>query len=158
MNSDLPNSETPAEVVAVCVSGGGVPKTLVSAAEVSTNGLADDGHDHKKHNRPDRAVSIQDLELLKELQADGYPVGPGIMGENLTVRGLHVQRLAPGDRICFADGPVLELSEPRKPCFVLDKIHPALKDAVVGRCGFLASVVQTGRLFAGQRISVVAKG
>ena len=82
---------------------------------------------------------------------------PGIMGENLTARGLNVQQLAPGDRLCFQDGPVLELTEPRKPCFVLDAIHPALQQAVVGRCGFLARVERVGRLHSGQRITVEAR-
>ena len=76
------------------------------------------------------------------------------MGENLTVRGLHVQQMTPGDRLSFEDGPVLELTEPRRPCYVLDSIHPTVQQAAVGRCGFLASVVIPGRFFPGQRIAV----
>lgn len=144
-----------AEVVAVCISGGGVPKLPVERAEVCHEGLLGDGHDHEKHRRPHRAVSIQDLELLDELRAEGFPVGPGVMGENLTVRGLNVQALSPGDRLCLEDGPTLELSEPRKPCFVLDKIDPKLQSAVVGRCGYLARVLVPGRLVPGQRIAVI---
>ncbi len=143
-----------AEVVAVCVSSGGVPKHPVAAADVLQCGLDGDGHSHKKHRRAHRAVSIQDMELLEDLMAEGYPVEPGVIGENVTVRGLNIQQLEPGDRLRFEDGPVLELTEPRKPCYVLNKIHPSIKDAVVGRCGFLASVVRTGRLFPAQRITV----
>jgi MOSC domain-containing protein YiiM len=44
------------------------------------------------------------------------------------------------------------LVEPRKPCFVLDAVDPTLKDAVVGRCGFLARVVQTGTIEPGQQV------
>ena len=90
------SAEVPAEVVAVCVSRGGVPKQPVAGADTTIDGLVGDCHDHKKHCRPDRAVSIQDLELLDELKDEGFRVGPGIMGENLTVRGLGVQRLAVG--------------------------------------------------------------
>jgi MOSC domain-containing protein YiiM len=150
--------ETPREVVAVCISSGGVPKRRVTSAQVTGDGLVGDGHAHQKHCRPHRAVSIQDLELLDELRAEGYPVGPGIMGENVTVRGLNVQQLAPGDRLRFENGPTVELTEPRKPCFVLDAIDPALQVAVVGRCGFLGSVVRTGRLFPGQHIVVEVDG
>jgi MOSC domain-containing protein YiiM len=98
-----------------------------------------------------------DLEMLRALQAEGYPVGPGIIGENLTVSCVHVQRMSPGDRLCFDGGPVLELTEARKPCFVLDKIHPALKEAVVGRCGYLARVASSGHVFPGQRVAVVGE-
>jgi len=141
-------------VVAVCISAGGIPKRPVDAAEVSASGLLGDGHDHAKHWHPDRAVSIQDFELVEQVAAEGYPVGPGIMGENITVRGSNVQGLAPGFRLRFDGGPVLELTAIRKPCYVLDAIHPDLKDVVLGRCGFLCRVVTTGTLRVGQRLVV----
>lgn len=144
-----------AEVIAVCVSTGGVPKLPVESAEVGVDGLAGDGHDHPKHGGPRRAVLIQDIELLEDLKSEGYDVGPGIIGENITARGLDVQNMSPGDRLIFSDGgPVLELTEVRRPCFVLDKIHPTIKEAAVGRCGFLAKVAKTGSLKPGQKISV----
>ncbi|TWT41684.1 6-N-hydroxylaminopurine resistance protein [Phycisphaerae bacterium RAS1] len=143
-----------AEVVAVCTSTGGVPKHPVDWAEVRADGLVGDGHDHEKHRRPHRAVCIQDVELLEELRAEGFAVAPGVIGENLTVRGLHVQKAAPGDRLQFDGGPLLELSEPRKPCYVLDKIDARLQAAVAGRCGYLARVIEPGRLYAGQQISL----
>ena len=147
-------AESAAEVVAVCISPGSVPKLPVEAAETTVDGLVGDGHEHQKHCRPHRAVSIQDIELLDDLRDEGFQLEPGTAGENLTVRGLNVQQRAAGDRLRFQDGPVLELTEPRRPCFVLDKVHPTLKEAIVGRCGFLARVVENGRFFPGQRIVV----
>ena len=99
------------------------------------------------------AVCIQDIELLETLKRDGYPVGPGAIGENLTVRGLNVQQLTPGTQLAFENGPLLELTELRRPCFVLDKIHPDLKTVVVNKCGYLAKVLHPGEFFAGQRIT-----
>lgn len=148
------NVEGGGVTVAICISSGGVPKQPVEQAELTPDGLAGDGHDHEKHCRPDRAVSIQDFELIEQLAAEGYTVGPGIMGENITVRGVDVQGLTPGDRLRFESGPVLELASVRKPCYVLDAIHPDLKNAVVGRCGFLCRVVETGVLTPGQRVTV----
>lgn len=155
-----PGASLEAAVVAVCVSTGGVPKRPVDRAELTPDGLVGDGRDHEKHRRTDRAVSIQDLELLDQLVAEGYPVAPGIMGENLTVRGLQVQELSVGDRLHFQNGPVLELASVRKPCYVLDVIHAKLKEVVVGRCGFLCRVVQTGTFWPGQQVTVqrLAKG
>ncbi|MBI5762510.1 MAG: MOSC domain-containing protein [Planctomycetes bacterium] len=118
-------------------------------------GLVGDGHEHEKHVRPHRAVLIQDVEKLEELTGEGYALAPGILGENLTVRGLGVQRLSPGTRIRFEDGPLVELSEPRRPCYVLDQIDPRLQSAVAGRCGYLARVVEPGRVFVGQGIEVI---
>ena len=145
-------------VVAVCISAGGVPKLPVSAAQVAHDGLIGDGRGHEKHRKLERAVSVQDLELVEQLAAEGYPVGPGIMGENITVRGMNVQGLGAGDQLYFDGGVVLELDTVRKPCYVLDVIHPELKDVVVGRCGFLCRVIRTGTVTAGQRVMVRRAG
>ena len=51
-------------------------------------------------------------------------------------------------------GVVIELVEPRKPCFVLDTISPQLKTDIVGRCGYLARVITQGNLCAGESISI----
>ena len=146
-----------AEVVAVCISRGGIPKTAVPEAEVTAAGLVGDGHEHEKHNRPHRAVLIQDLELLEELARQGFPVAPGTLGENLTVRGLGVQQLGVGTRLQFHAGPTLELTEPRKPCFVLDAVHSEMQKAVAGHGGMLARVIKPGRVQPGQRITVERK-
>lgn len=143
-----------AHVVAVCVSDGGVPKYAINEAEVSLEGLVGDTQGHEKHRQPHRAVSIQDVELLDELRAEGFPAAPGVIGENLTVRGLHVQGRAAGDMLYLENGPVLELTELRKPCYVLDRIHPAIQQALIGRCGFMARVIHGGRVFAGQHITL----
>jgi MOSC domain-containing protein YiiM len=141
-----------AEVVAVCISTGGVPKLPVAEAQVVADGLVGDGHNHEKHRRPHRAVTIQDIEILELLKAEGYPVGPGVLGENFTVRGLNVQQRCPGEVLCFENGPIIELTEVRRPCYVLDAIHPALQEAARHRCGYLGRVLREGRVFPGQRI------
>jgi MOSC domain-containing protein YiiM len=142
-------------IVAVCVSPGGVPKKPVQRARVDATGIAGDGRAHAKHDKPGRAVSLLDEEVLSQLCAEGYRLVNGSMGENLTVRGLRVQELSPGTRLETAGGVVLELSEPRKPCFVLDAIDPRLKDAVINRCGYMARVVSPGEICAGERLQVV---
>jgi MOSC domain-containing protein YiiM len=143
-------------IIAVCISPGGIPKLPQPLARVTIAGLEGDGRAHAKHAKPDRAVSLLDEEILDQLRAEGFPVYPGAMGENLTVRGLHVQQLSPGTRLELSGGVILELTEMRKPCFVLDAIDPTLKDKVVGRCGFLARVLQEGYVRPGDTIRVVA--
>jgi MOSC domain-containing protein YiiM len=141
-------------VLAVSVSPGGIPKTPVPSGEVRETGIVGDAQEHEKHRKIARAISIQDEELLDELKGEGYPVTWGAMGENLTVRGLHVQRLSPGTRLVFSGGLELELTEVRRPCFVLDAIDPKLKEDVIGRCGFLARVVRPATVRPGETIDV----
>jgi MOSC domain-containing protein YiiM len=143
-----------ARVVAICVSAGGIPKRPLAVGQVTLDGLIGDGRHHTKHIRRDRAISLFDLELLTDLVREGYPLGPGAAGENLTVEGLHVQQLLPGTRLQIGN-VVLELQQPRKPCYVLDAIDPGLKDAIVGRCGYMASVVQEGEIRPGMAIKVL---
>lgn len=145
-------------ILAVCISPGGVPKLPVQRARATVDGLEGDGRDHAKHAKPSRAISLMDHELLDDLRAEGYALEPGTIGENLTVRGLNVQGLAVGDVLELSGGVVLELTEMRKPCFVLDAIDPRLKDDVVGRCGFMAKVVREGDIGPGETIRVVDHG
>ena len=131
------------QVVAVCLSSGGIPKTPVPIARLEEAGFDGDRHFHEKHSRPDRAVSILDAEVLEQLIREGFVLCPGAMGENLTVKGLDVQSLAVGSILSIGDA-VLRLEQPRKPCYVLDAIDPRLKEVVVGRCGYMASVLRGG--------------
>ena len=137
-----------ARLVAVCTSGGGVPKRPLPAAHVTEQGIDGDLHAHAKHLRPDRALSILDLEVMRDLVIEGFLLQPGTAGENLTVSGLGVQLLPPGTLLEIGE-VVLRLEAPRKPCYVLDAIDPRLKEAIVGRCGYMASVVRGGTLRPG---------
>ncbi len=146
---------TPARLLAINISPGGIPKLPVAQVRVTVTGLEGDGRDHAKHISPERAVTLHDEEILQQLRAEGYAATPGALGENLTVSGLHVQELIPGTRLRVAGGVELELTEARKPCFVLDAIHPDLKEAVRGRCGFLARVITEGTIQTGAEIVVI---
>lgn len=139
-------------VVAVCTSPGGIPKRPLDECNIGPDGLAGDAHDHIKHVKPERAVCLQDIEVLDQLRAEGYALEPGDTGENLVLSGMRVGDCAPGDRLCFSSGVVLELVAPRKPCFVLDAIDPRLKEDIAGRCGFMARVIAGGTVRPGDAV------
>ena len=142
------------QVVAVCVSGGGIPKYLQNSVLVSFIGLKNDGHNHAKHNNPLQAVCLQDEENLEQLRQEGFPLYYGTVGENLTVRNLYVQKLSVGTILEFEEGVILELTKERKPCYVLDAIDPLLKEKILGRCGFYAKVLREGLIKTGETIQV----
>lgn len=145
-----------ARVVSINISPGGIPKLPHEAVKVGVNGLEFDGHHHTKHNTPLQAISIIDEEDLENLKREGFDVFPGATGENITAHGLSVDDLQVGDRLRFAGGVELELTKKRKPCYVLDSIHPELKQTIVDRCGYLAKVMQAGEIRVGEAISVVS--
>lgn len=142
-----------AKLVAINLSPGGIPKLPAPQAEVSLSGLVGDGQAHAKHQKPDRSVSLLDEEILDDLRREGFAVGPGVLGENLTFRALNAQKLEAGTYLRFAGGVVIELTELRTPCFVLDAVDPRLKTATAGRIGWLARVVSPGLLVEGESVT-----
>src|SRR3989442_14007152 len=84
-------------VVQINVSRGGVPKTAVESARVSVLGLQGDAHrDTEHHGGPERAVCMYAMEAIEALRAEGHPIVPGAIGENLTVHGLDWPAGVPG--------------------------------------------------------------
>ncbi len=128
-------STTPQPVViAVCDSPGGIPKHPREEVEITIDGIQGDEHEHDKHVRPARALSLFDEEIMLQLCSEGYDLIPGAIGENITLRGVDVQGMEPGTILELGE-VTLRLEEPRRPCFVLDSIDPKLKTDIVGRCG-----------------------
>ena len=123
-----------------------LPQTQISLVE-------DFGVDGDRHaGSRTRQVSLMEQEVLDALAAEEMPVGPGILGENLTVRGLRFSQLRPGDRLRAGPDAVLEVSEPRTPCKTLTPVDPRLPDAIQGRAGLLCRVIRGGILHPGDRI------
>lgn len=98
------------KLLSVNISPGGIPKLAQERCQVGEAGLAGDGQAHAKHTKPTRAVSLLDEEILAQLRAEGYPVAPGILGENLTTSGLH-GKVAVGDRLRFSGGVEIRISD-----------------------------------------------
>jgi MOSC domain-containing protein YiiM len=103
-------------VVQVSASGGGVPKSALSQAEVTWRGLTGDRQDDRRHHgRPWQAVCLWSAEVVEGLQAEGHPIGFGSAGENLTLRGLDWGALSPGLRL-RAGSTLLQLTSYAIPC------------------------------------------
>ena len=149
--------ENLAQLISINISKGGIPKLPMESVYVSVNGLEGDGHNHDKHAHPLQAVCLQDIEKLEELRQEGYPLYAGAIGENLLVCDLNVNHLPLETILEFAGGIVLEISKIRNPCYVLDSIHPKLKQDIKGRCGCYAKVIREGMLKKGETIYVSQK-
>ena len=93
-------------VVQLNVSDGGVPKRPVDSVEVDERGLAGDRQAARRHHgRPWQALSLWSTEVIDAFAADGHPIGYGLCGENVTVRGLPWADVRCGVRLAI--GPVL---------------------------------------------------
>jgi MOSC domain-containing protein YiiM/GNAT superfamily N-acetyltransferase len=104
-------------VLQVSVSPGGVPKQPVERAWVGEYGLEGDRQRHDTvHGGPHRAVALLGIEAIERVQADGHPIYPGSVGENLTTTGIELAGLPVGTRLAIGERLVLELSGPANPC------------------------------------------
>ena len=73
-------NQSPAVVVSVNISPGGIPKRPIKVGEVTIDGLVGDGHDHEKHRTPIQTIcllGLEDLEALREDRFDRNPVANG---------------------------------------------------------------------------------
>ncbi|WP_031497524.1 MOSC domain-containing protein [Bryobacter aggregatus] len=144
------------------ISRGGLPKRPLPQAQLTPLGLEGDDWAHPQvHGGPNQALLLIGQEVLDELNALGYTLFPGALGENLTTTGLDYQQLALGQRFRLGAQGLIELTKLRKPCRTLDlynqpgleKIQKLLTQK--GRGGWYARVQKGGLLFPGDRISLV---
>jgi len=82
-----------------------------------------------------RQVHLMHSELHDELNARGFRVGPGDMGENVTTRGVDLLGLPVGARLGLGPDAVVEITGLRNPCKQLDDFQPGLMKAVLDRDG-----------------------
>jgi MOSC domain-containing protein YiiM len=103
-------------VFSINISRGGVPKRPAASAWIAVDGVEGDGHRNRQlHGGADRAVSLYSLELIQALQAEGHPLEPGSLAENLTLAGIDWSLMVPGAQVEV--GPVLlELTSYVHPC------------------------------------------
>jgi MOSC domain-containing protein YiiM/GNAT superfamily N-acetyltransferase len=150
-------------VLQVNVSPGGVPKLPVERAWVGRLGLDGDAHHHATvHGGPHRAVALLGIEAIQRVQADGHPIEPGSVGENLTTSGIELARLPVGTRLAVGSQLVLELSAPANPC---DVIKGSFREGKSGRISILthpddsrmyARVLADGEVRPGDAIRVLS--
>jgi MOSC domain-containing protein YiiM len=87
------------------------------------------------------------------------PMPHGMVGENLTIQGLHETKLWIGDRLRLP-GCLLAVSEPRYPCFKFNAAMGFKQAAGMmvqsGFCGSYLLVLEPGSVTAGDAIELIA--
>src|SRR3954454_24223714 len=73
-----------------------------------------------------RQVHLMHAELFDELDAAGFSVTAGQLGENVTTSGVDLLALPTGTRLHLGPVAVVEVTGLRNPCVQLDGIQPGL--------------------------------
>lgn len=145
----------------------GLPKREVPELLVDEEGAAGDFNRYRTRELPgdrEQAVLVITREMLDRLRAEGWPVGPGDLGENLTLAGVAESALVPGVRL--RSGSVeLEITKACDPCtevytlpYIGGERGPAFVRALVGRRGWYARVLAPGVLHRHGAVEVVPPG
>ena len=140
----------------------GMPKLPVDSCKIMLQGLEGDFNKYrseKKQNDPDNAVLIMPLEMILILNAEGWPIRPGHVGENLTTEGIHYDSFAVGNKYRVGEA-ILQISNPCTPCrnlhilpYVGEEKAPLFIKTLINRRGWYARVLQEGLVKKGDTIS-----
>jgi len=110
-----------------------------------------------------RQVHLIHEELHDVLRASGFRVAPGVMGENITTRGIDLLALPRGARLHIGEVAVVAVTGLRDPCRQLNDFQSGLMAAVLDRdaqgnlirkAGVMGIVLATGEVRAGDPIRV----
>jgi len=110
-----------------------------------------------------RQVHLIHSELLDELAAKGFRVGPGVMGENITTRGIDLLALSRGTLLSIGPNAMVEVTGLRNPCKQLDDYQDGLLKAVldktpsgelIRKAGIMGIVVEGGCIKPGDTIDL----
>jgi len=163
------------KVVAVCCNPEpGLPKPVVDSVHLIENwGVEGDFHAgslvrhrylaKKDPNRPNlRQALLVDAAVFAELAQQDIYIGPGMMGENITIEGIDVMQLVEGTHLAIGSA-IVEVIERRNPCLQLNGIDPRLLKAVVKKmpektifkAGMMTRILQSGWVRAGDLVEVL---
>jgi MOSC domain-containing protein YiiM len=144
--------------------------TLLAGLGVEGDGHAGTTVQHRSRVARDpsqpnlRQVHLLHRELLEELDAKGFAVGPGQIGENILTRGVDLLGLPADSVLCIGDAARVQVTGLRNPCVQLDRFMPGLMAATLDRdatgglirkAGIMAVVLQGGVVRPGDPIEVV---
>ena len=102
-------------------------------------------------------------ELFPELADQGFTVGPGDLGENITTQGLDLITLPLGTRLHLGTSAVVEITGLRSPCSLINRFQAGLMRAcitrdsdgtVIRRAGIMGVVLVGGEISGGDTLRV----
>jgi MOSC domain-containing protein YiiM len=142
----------------------GIPKAVVPEVVVTRHGVSGDFNRYREEDKggtDDQALLLLPLETLEQLNREGWPVRPGDLGENVTIRGLPYDALAPTRRVRIG-AVVAETSKACTPCHYLHSLPyvgeakgPQFVRTLIDRRGWFARVLTPGTIRPGDRVELL---
>jgi MOSC domain-containing protein YiiM len=114
-----------------------------------------------------RQVHLIEGEVLDELNAHGFELTPGAIGENILTKGIDLHGLPRGARLLIGEQAVIVIQGLRHPCRQLNTYRNGLMDAVlfrdekgqlVRRAGLMGTVLVGGEISPADKIWLELRG
>ena len=144
----------------------GIFKSAVDGPRhLGTTGLeGDEQADLRYHGGPEKALHQYPAEhyalLAQEWPQCASLLGPGVLGENISTRGMTEHDVCIGDVFGMGEARI-QLSQPRSPCWKIDrrlKVDGASRFVeAAGVTGWYYRVLDEGRLCAGDEIVLLER-
>ena len=148
--------DTPGEV--------GLPKHRVGALHIAAGGARGDFNRYRArelHGDPDSAILLLTEDVLETLRAEGWPIEPGHLGENVLLAGIPAGELSTGRRVRLGE-VLLEVTRACDPCTELYQLPyvgrargPEFIRALRDRRGWYARVLEEGRVTEGDSARLI---
>ncbi len=106
----------------------------------------------RKGGHPERQLNLMAAETLAQLAGEGCDTSPGMLGEQLIVRGVDVDALPVGARLRLGAEAVIEVTTPRTGCDRFAHIQGVDPERLNGRMGIMARVVSGGPIQVGDTV------
>ena len=143
----------------------GLPKQVVSRLSITAAGAEGDYNRYRTRtldSEPDSAILLLTQDILQQLNAEGWPVEPGHLGENVLLAGIANSQLGPGTQVRIGKA-LLEVSRACLPCTELYTLEyvgadrgPGLVKTLKGRRGWYARVLEGGTVTKGEAVTLIA--
>lgn len=110
-----------------------------------------------------RQLHLFPAEWLETLDARGFDLASGGLGENVLTRGLDLPALPTGALLRFSRGPLVAVTGLRNPCHQIERYREGLLSAVLERdaqgelvrkAGIMAVVLEGGKIRPGDTMSL----
>jgi MOSC domain-containing protein YiiM len=141
----------------------GLPKYAVKHSYATKQGLNGDYNIYcqtKKKCNKDMAILVYSMETIQELNQEGWPVQPGDVGENLTVKGYAHDSFKVGQQY-IAGNSTIEISLECDPCtnlgllpYVGQKHIKTFMNTILHRRGWYARIVKEGEIKPGDSFNL----
>lgn len=111
-----------------------------------------------------RQVHLIQSELFDELNAAGFSIRPGDMGENIATRGVDLLSLPTGTVLRLGDEAQVRVTGLRNPCIQMDRFQDGLMAATLDRddngglirkAGVMAVVLTGGLVTPGDSVTAI---